>query len=309
MVKFFSTQFSCASKYRRRPVAASLPRERDVAKQGAGKLCFADCTRSTRMSDFKIQFKVFEGPMDLLLFLVRKQEVDIYEVNMTELATQFLEYVEMMKRLDLELAGEFIVMASTLMYIKSRELLPVDQQVEVEDEEELEDPRWELIRKLVEYKRFKDITGDLQKLEFEQEKVYTRRPGSIPLDPLPMENRLEASIFDLIGAVVVPLEHLVHREAGKREIVDDQWSVSEKIVVIRQRLVETGRLRFSELFEGVGSRGEVVATFLALLELIRLKHLLASQGDVFGEIEIVIAPVDMQRIVPGEPATETVESQ
>ena len=158
MVKFFSTQFSCASKYRRRPVAASLPRERDIAKQGAGKLCFADCTRSTRMSDFKIQFKVFEGPMDLLLFLVRKQEVDIYEVNMTELATQFLEYVEMMKRLDLELAGEFIVMASTLMYIKGRELLPVDQQVEVEDEEELEDPRWELIRKLVEYKRFKDLS-------------------------------------------------------------------------------------------------------------------------------------------------------
>ena len=140
------------------------------------------------MSDFKIQFNVFEGPMDLLLFLVRKQEVDIYEVNMTELATQFLAYVEMMKRLDLELAGEFIVMASTLMYIKSRELLPVDQQVEAEDEEEMEDPRWELIRKLVEYKRFKDITSDLQKLEFEQEKVYTRRPGSIPLDPLPMEN-------------------------------------------------------------------------------------------------------------------------
>ena len=309
MVKFFSTQFSCASKYRRRPVAASLPRERDVAKQGAGKLCFADCTRSARMSDFKIQFKVFEGPMDLLLFLVRKQEVDIYEVNMTELATQFLEYVEMMKRLDLELAGEFIVMASTLMYIKSRELLPVDQQVEVEDEEELEDPRWELIRKLVEYKRFKDITGDLQKLEFEQEKVYTRRPGSIPLDPLPMENRLEASIFDLIGAVDEVLQRYNHREAAKREIVDDQWSVSEKIVVIRQRLGEAGQLKFSELFEGNGSRGEVVATFLALLELIRLKHLLASQGEVFGEIEIVVAPVDMQRIVPGEPVAETVEAQ
>ncbi len=261
------------------------------------------------MSDFKIQFKVFEGPMDLLLFLVRKQEVDIYEVNMTELATQFLEYVEMMKRLDLELAGEFIVMASTLMYIKSRELLPVDQQVEVEDEEELEDPRWELIRKLVEYKRFKDITGDLQKLEFEQEKVYTRRPGSIPLDPLPMENRLEASIFDLIGAVDEVLQRYNHREAAKREIVDDQWSVSEKIVVIRHRLGEAGRLKFSELFEGSGSRGEVVATFLALLELIRLKHLLASQGEVFGEIEIVVAPVEMQRIVPGEPMAETVETQ
>ena len=290
-------------------VGGKPAQECDVAKQGTGQLCFVDCARSARMSDFKIQFKVFEGPMDLLLFLVKKQEVDIYEVNMTELATQFLEYVEMMKRLDLELAGEFIVMASALMYIKSRELLPVDQQVEVEDEEEFEDPRWELIRKLVEYKRFKDITGDLQKLEFEQEKVYTRRPGSIPLDPLPMENRLEASIFDLIGAVDEVLQRYNHREAAKREIVDDQWSVSEKIVVIRQRLGEAGRLKFSELFEGSGSRGEVVATFLALLELIRLKHLLASQGEVFGEIEIVVAPVEMQRIVPGEPVAETVEAQ
>ena len=111
--------------------------------------------------------------MDLLLFLVKKQEVDIYDVNMTELAHQFLGYLDIMKTLDLDLAGEFIVMASTLMYIKSRELLPVDQQIEDENEEEIEDPRWELIRKLVEYKRFKDITTDLQKLEFEQEKVYS----------------------------------------------------------------------------------------------------------------------------------------
>ena len=309
MLRFFSIQLSWASKYRRRPAAASLPHKRDVAKQGFGQLNFTDCVRSSRMSDFKIQFKVFEGPMDLLLFLVRKQEVDIYEVNMTELATQFLEYVEMMKRLDLELAGEFIVMASTLMYIKSRELLPVDQQVEVEDEDEIEDPRWELIRKLVEYKRFKDITGDLQKLEFEQEKVYTRCPGSIPLDPLPMENRLEASIFDLIGAVDEVLQRYNHREAARREIVDDQWSVSERIVVIRHRLGKEGRLKFSELFEGSGSRGEVVATFLALLELIRLKHLLASQGEAFGEIEIVVAPVDMHRILRGVPVVETVKAQ
>ena len=171
------------------------------------------------MSDFKIQFEIFEGPMDLLLFLVKKQEVDIYDVNMTELASQFLQYIEVMKTLDLDLAGEFIVMASTLMYIKSRELLPVDQQVEYENEEDIEDPRWELIRKLVEYKRFKDVTVDLQKLEFDQEKVYTRLPGSIPLDPLPMDNRLEASIFDLIGAVDRVLQQFFYREAAKRALL------------------------------------------------------------------------------------------
>ena len=260
------------------------------------------------MPDFKIQFEIFEGPMDLLLFLVKKQEVDIYDVNMTELASQFLQYIEVMKTLDLDLAGEFIVMASTLMYIKSRELLPVDQQVEYENEEDIEDPRWELIRKLVEYKRFKDVTVDLQKLEFDQEKVYTRLPGSIPLDPLPMDNRLEASIFDLIGAVDRVLQQYFSREAAKREIVDDQWSISEKIVVIRHRLGEAKRLRFSELFNEAGSRGEIVATFLALLELVRLKQLLAMQSEVFGEIDIVIAPVEMQRIVPGKHKTEIVES-
>ena len=130
------------------------------------------------MPDFKIQFKVFEGPMDLLLFLVKKQEVDIYEVNMTELASQFIEYVELMKQLDLEQAGEFIVMASTLMYIKSRELLPVNEQVEDAEEADAEDPRWDLIRRLVEFKRFKDASDDLQRLEIERERFTHGGPGA-----------------------------------------------------------------------------------------------------------------------------------
>src|SRR5580698_6774091 len=99
------------------------------------------------MAEYKVQFEVFEGPLDLLLYLIKKEEVDIYEVNLTKLATQFIEYIDTMRLLDLEIAGEFLVMAATLMYIKSRELLPVEQQVVVEgEEEEGEDPRWELIR-------------------------------------------------------------------------------------------------------------------------------------------------------------------
>jgi segregation and condensation protein A len=108
------------------------------------------------MTDYKVQFEVFEGPLDLLLYLIKKEEVDIYEVNLTRLATQFIEYVDVMRMLDLDIAGEFLVMASTLMYIKSRELLPKEQQVENPEEDEGEDPRWELIRQLVEYKKFKD---------------------------------------------------------------------------------------------------------------------------------------------------------
>src|SRR6186713_870646 len=128
------------------------------------------------MAEYKVKFEVFEGPLDLLLYLIKKEEVDIYEVNLTQLATQFIEYTEDMRLLDLDIAGEFLVMASTLMYIKSRELLPVDQQVTPEGEDEGEDPRWELIRQLVEYKKFKDAAAQLQAMEIRQEDVFPRLP-------------------------------------------------------------------------------------------------------------------------------------
>src|SRR5689334_4576607 len=128
------------------------------------------------MAEYKVKFEVFEGPLDLLLYLIKKEEVDIYEVNLTRLATQFIEYIETMRLLDLEIAGEFLVMAATLMYIKSRELLPVDQRVEGEVEDEGEDPRWELIRQLVEYKKFKDAASQLQALEGRQADVFARNP-------------------------------------------------------------------------------------------------------------------------------------
>src|SRR5437868_6572943 len=126
------------------------------------------------MLENKVQLEVFEGPLDLLLYLVKKEEVDIYEVNLTKIATQFIEYIEVMRVLDLDVAGDFLVMAATLMYIKSRELLPVDQQAQVEQEDETDDPRWELIRRLVEYKKFKDAAATLQEQESRQENVYPR---------------------------------------------------------------------------------------------------------------------------------------
>src|SRR5882762_6284702 len=137
------------------------------------------------MEHNKVQLEMFEGPLDLLLYLIKKQEVDIYEVNLTALATQFIEYIEVMRQLDLDIAGEFLVMASTLMYIKSRELLPVDQQVTVEEEDGGIDPRWELIRQLVEYKKFKDAAAELQALEIRQENVYPRLPAKPVFEPSP----------------------------------------------------------------------------------------------------------------------------
>src|SRR5579871_4752574 len=153
------------------------------------------------MSEYKVKFEVFEGPLDLLLYLIKKEEVDIYEVNLTKLATQFIEYIDTMRLLDLEIAGEFLVMASTLMYIKSRELLPADQQVQVEGEEEEEDPRWELIRQLVEYKKFKDAAAQLQTLEARQENVYPRLPAKLEFENDQPAPKPDVSVFDLLNAV------------------------------------------------------------------------------------------------------------
>src|SRR6266853_4761773 len=147
------------------------------------------------MAEYKVKFEVFEGPLDLLLYLIKKEEVDIYEVNLTRLASQFIEYIDTMRLLDLEIAGEFLVMASTLMYIKSRELLPVDQQAQTEGEDEGEDPRWELIRQLVEYKKFKDAAARFAELEARQEDVFPRAPGKIEF-AAETAPRPEVSIFD-----------------------------------------------------------------------------------------------------------------
>ena len=237
------------------------------------------------MSEYKVKFEVFEGPLDLLLYLIKKEEVDIYEVNLTRLATQFIEYIEMMREFDLDIAGEFLVMASTLMYIKSRELLPVDQRAETEEEEDGTDPRWELIRQLVEYKKFKDVAAKLQTLEARQEGVYPRLPIKLEFENDKPVTKQDLSIFDLLNAVNAVLKRFEKRD-NSREIFEDKWTVSEKIEFIVRIMETRGSLRFSELFEDATSRSEVVCTFLALLELIRLKQLVCAQSADFGEIEI-----------------------
>lgn len=255
------------------------------------------------MSEYKVQFEVFEGPLDLLLYLIKKEEVDIYAVNLTKLATQFIEYVELMRQFDLEVAGEFLVMASTLMYIKSRELLPVDQQAVVEgEEEEGEDPRWELIRQLVEYKKFKDAAAQLQILEARQEQVYPRVPGKVEFETQAAPVKPEAGIFDLLNAVNGILKRFSEKAAASREIYEDKWTVSEKIEFVRKVIAERGTVKFSELFEGAASRAEVVCTFLALLELIRLKQIVCAQPEPFAEIEITNAAT------PAVPASDNPET-
>jgi segregation and condensation protein A len=258
------------------------------------------------MAEYKVQFEVFEGPLDLLLYLIKKEEVDIYEVNLTKLATQFIEYIDTMRLLDLEIAGEFLVMASTLVYIKSRELLPVDQQAQVEGEEEGEDPRWELIRQLVEYKKFKDAAAQLQTLESRQEHIFPRIPGKLEFESEAAPTKPDVSIFDLLNAVNVVLKRFEQRAGATREIFEDKWTVSEKIEFIIKVITERGAVKFSDLFENAASRPEVVCTFLALLELIRLKQLVCAQPEEFSEIEIRRAENAVQPVNdPGPIVTES----
>ncbi len=257
------------------------------------------------MSEYKVKFEIFEGPLDLLLHLVKKEEVDIHQVNLTKLATQFIEYVELMREFDLEIAGEFLVMASTLVYIKSRELLPVEQQVVAEGEEEEEDPRWELIRRLVEYKKFKDAAAQLQERESVQEHIYPRLPGKPEFASESPAPRVTLSVFDLVNAVNVILKRFTAQEA--RDIYEEKWTVGEKIESIRSLVQTRTQLKFSELFAAATSRGEVVVTFLAMLELIRLRQLVIEQPEPFAEIEIRQAPAEAAE-TPAEPVSIAMEN-
>jgi len=251
------------------------------------------------MAEYKVTFEVFEGPLDLLLYLIKREEVDIYEVNLTRLADQFLEYLELMRQLDLEVAGEFIVMAATLLYIKSRELLPADQQTPDEGEEEGPDPRWELIRQLVEYKKFKDAALQLQERERQQEAVFPHQPPPVrEVEPV-VQSGPRASLFDLLTAVQQVLQRLAERQPPQ-EIVDDRWTVAGQMQLIVRVLSERSRVRFGALFGPMQHRAEVVATFLALLELIRLQQIVAVQTEEFGEIELI----RREPAVVGEVATE-----
>jgi segregation and condensation protein A len=237
-------------------------------------------------ADYKVKLEVFEGPLDLLLYLIKQDEIDIYDISLERVTSQYLEYLQAFKELNIELAGEFIVMAANLIYLKSRSLLPRDQQPPEEDAEE-DDPRWELIRQLIEYKKFKDAAAELHLRALEQESIFVRDSGSclVVQEPLRLA---DVGIFQLISAFQSVLKRMEARD-DVQEIFSERFSVSEKIDSILQRLANGSGLRFSDLFGAATSRVEVVVTFLALLELIRLKQVRAIQKNVFEDIEITAA--------------------
>src|SRR5256885_5855892 len=234
-------------------------------------------------TDYKVKLEIFEGPLDLLLYLVKRDEIDIYEVSLERITRQYLEYLQAFKELNIDIAGEFIVMAANLIYLKSRSLLPVDQQPPEEDADE-DDPRWDLIRQLIEYKKFKEAAGQLHLRELEQERIFTRDGGSAPISVAPLQLH-EVGIFQLIHAFQEVIKRVEARE-DLHEIFGERFSVSDKIEKILQRVGDGKSVRFSELFGQIVSRVEIGVTFLALLELIRLNQVRALQPKMFDEIEI-----------------------
>lgn len=232
---------------------------------------------------YQVRIEQFEGPLDLLLHLIKKNEINIYDIPIALIAQQYLEYIEAMKDLNLNVAGDFLVMAATLLQIKSKMLLPVDEAAL--DEEDGPDPREELVRRLLEYKTYKEAATRLDGQEKMWREIFSREPA--PTAPVEInetgETLLEnVSLFDLVDA----LQGILDRNPGKRliEIIPDNLTVRERMNVILELLEGKDSVSFVDLFEPTSHRLIVIVTFLAMLELIRLRVARVFQAEAFGPI-------------------------
>lgn len=233
---------------------------------------------------YSIKLPEFEGPLDLLLHLIRENKIDIYDIPIAIITRQYLEYIEMMKELNLDVAGEFLLMAATLIHIKSRMLLPVNEEA---NGAEVEDPRFELVQKLIEYQAFKDASLSLREREDEWGKVFSRE--SEPRDDTSENegeelNLFDLGLFDLIGAFKKLLDKAPPEIINiTREIL----TVKDRIAYITERLENNDAISFEDLLEANRSRTHLIVTFLALLEILRLGLARVYQEKDFGSIWIV----------------------
>jgi segregation and condensation protein A len=229
---------------------------------------------------YQVRIENFEGPLDLLLHLIKKSEINIYDIPIHLIAQQYLTYIEAMEDLNLTVAGEFLVMAATLLQIKSKMLLPADEAVA--DEEDGPDPREELVRRLLEYKQFKEAARQLDEHEQLWREIYSREQS--PAVALESEMTLldNVSLFDLVDT----LQGILNRNPGKRfmEILPDNVTVRERMNAILEMLEKQESVSFVALFERSCHRLVIIVTFLALLELIRLRTARVFQPEHFGPI-------------------------
>lgn len=234
--------------------------------------------------NYKFQLDMFEGPLDLLLYLIRKNEVNIYDIPVVQITEQYLECIEMMKMLDLDGIGEFLVMAATLLQIKSRMLLPPDPN----QQQDPEDPRTELVRRLEEYQKIKEAAEELRLRAEKRSDLFPRRIDQDALTEIKDDSRevfFEANLFDLITSLTAALQK--KPEKGTYEVVKEEHTVESKVHAILHLLVDRPRILLSEIFENASDKMEVIVTFMAVLELCRVKEVVVVQKRLFAEIELV----------------------
>jgi segregation and condensation protein A len=238
-------------------------------------------TSSASSTPYTVRLEVFEGPLDLLLHLIHKNELDIANIPIALITEQYLDYLKLMKVLNLDIAGEYLLMASTLLYIKSKMLLPTSSE---EEEEEGEDPRAELVRRLLEYQKYKEAAAELEKRPLLERDVFIRPTPIEPEGPTE-EARVEVSLFELVEAFRKILE--CAKSGDVHEVTLDRLSVEERIQEILSLLQREKRsMAFHLLFPEEASRRVMIVTFLAILELVKMKLIRIFQSAPFETIRV-----------------------
>jgi len=241
---------------------------------------------------YKVTLDIFEGPLDLLLYLIKKNEVDIYAIPIAVITDQYLEYLDLMKALNLDVVGEFLVMASTLTAIKSRMLLPPSEDEEEGDEGI--DPRAELMEHLLEYQRYKEAAHQLKDRELLEKDIFTRiqsEEQSLQVDKDTAV--IEVNLFDLVDA----LRKVIERKdlAGDfMEVTVEKISVKDKMVAILEKLKENQQITFQSLFDEITTKHEIIVAFLSILELMRLRAVKVFQVHPYGEIRVISLKSEVQ---------------
>jgi segregation and condensation protein A len=282
-----------ASSSEEGPVIVSL--SKDVTGVVIKEILHSEDQRLT----YQITLPSFDGPMDLLLHLIKEHELDIYDIPISKITKEYLAYLEIMRSLNLEIAGDFLVMAATLMHVKSKMLLPL----EPETEEEVEDPRAELMRRLIEYKKFKDAADQLQDMEKTRNRVMGRLVSEELKQVGEEEHLEEVTLFGLLAAFKDVLIHT--QEDPTAELVRPEITVAQKINDVMDMLQTSKKILFKSLLESCRTKIEKIVCLLALLELMKLKLAKAFQNKVFDEVEIYLLQSEPSGdVVPGEKALE-----
>ncbi|MCA0985843.1 segregation/condensation protein A [Guptibacillus algicola] len=240
------------------------------------------------MNHYNVKVDAFEGPLDLLLHLINKYEVDIYDIPVSQITDQYLTYIHTMQELELDIASEYLVMAATLLAIKSKTLLPQREEELFEEEHDLEDdPREELVQRLVEYRKYKEAADELKKKESSRSLLYTRPPADVTEYTSEDSNTSigDVTLYDMLAAFQKMSRRVKEKKPKRTTIKTEEIPIEDRMNEIKQQLRGGGRKRFTDLFTE-HEKGPMIVTFLAILELMKTRELSCEQEGNFGEIMI-----------------------